>query len=89
MDLFIEKGMREGISYIAKRVSKANNKYTTCYDKHKQGKFIVYLDANNLYGWAVNQYLPFGGFKQLHQNEIHKFDVNCQTIATILQMNIA
>ena len=49
----------------------------------------MYLDANNLYGWAVNQYLPFGRFKQLHQNEINKFDVNCQTIAAILQMNIA
>ena len=50
MHLFIEKGMRGGISYIAKRHSKVNNKYMKCYDSIKESKFIVYFDANNLYG---------------------------------------
>ena len=45
--LSIVKGMRQGISYIAKRYSKANNKYMKCYDKHKESKFITYFDANN------------------------------------------
>ena len=50
MHLFIEKGMRDGIYYIAVRHSKANNKYMECYDSGKESKYITYLDANNLYG---------------------------------------
>ena len=48
--LFIEKGLRGGISYIAKRYAKANNKYMNYYDPKKQSTFITYLDMNNLYG---------------------------------------
>ena len=70
MHLFIEKGMRGGISYIAKRHSKANNKYMECYDSSKESKYITYLDANNLYGLTMYQYLPYSGFKWLNQKEI-------------------
>ena len=56
--------MRGGISYIAKRHSKVNKKY------------ITYLDANNLYGWAMSQYLPCSGFKWLNQKEINDFCLN-------------
>ena len=63
MYLFVEKGIRGGISYIAKRFSKANNKYMKYYDDKKTSKFIIYLDANNIYGWAMSQYLPYTGFK--------------------------
>ena len=45
--LFIEKGLRGGISYIAKRHSKANNKYCPDYDPKKPSTFISYLDMNN------------------------------------------
>ena len=62
MHLFIEEGMRGDISYIAKRYSKANNKYMTDNDSSEKSKFIVYLDANNLYGWEMSQCLPYGGF---------------------------
>ena len=72
--LFIEKGLRGGISYIAKRYAKANNKYMKDYDPKKPSKFITYLDMNNLYGWAVNGYLPYGGFKWL--KNVDEFDVN-------------
>ena len=61
--LFSEKEIRGGISYIAKRHGKANNKYMKCYDSSKESKYITYLDANNLYGWAMIQYLPYSGFK--------------------------
>ena len=63
--LSIEKGLRGGISYIAKRHAKANNKYMNDYDPKKQSTFISYLDMNNLYGWAMSEYLPYEEFKWL------------------------
>ena len=48
--LFIEKDLRGGISYIAKRYAKANNKHINNYDPKKQSTFISYLDMTNLYG---------------------------------------
>ena len=70
MHYFIEKGMRGGISYITKRYSKVNNKYMKEYDSSEESIFIVHLDANNLYAWAMSKYLPCGGFKWLIQEEI-------------------
>ena len=61
--LFIEKRLRREISYIAKRYAKANNKYTNDYDPKIPSTFITYLDMSNLYGWAMSEYLPYGGFK--------------------------
>ena len=63
--LFIEKGLRGGISYIAKRYAKVNNKYMNDYDPKIQWTFISYLDMNNLYGSAISEYLPYEGFKWL------------------------
>ena len=98
MHLFIEKRMRGGISYIAKRHSKANNKYMKCYDSSKESEYITYLDANNLNGWAMSQYLPYIGFKWFNQKEISDFCLNsisensvigcCQNSVLILQMNM-
>ena len=67
---FIEKGMRGGISYIANRYGKANNKYIKDYNETLSSKYNMYLDANNLYGWAMSQYLPTGKFKWLTQKQI-------------------
>ena len=53
--LFIEKELREGISYIAKRYAKGNNKYLNDYDPKIPSTFISYLDMNNLYGWAKSE----------------------------------
>ena len=72
---FIEKGLRGGISYIANRYGNANNKYMKDYNKNKPSKYIMYLDANNLYGWAMSQYLPTGGFKWMKQEHIDKLDL--------------
>ena len=65
MYLFIEKRLRGGISYIAKRYSEANNKYMKDYDPTKLSKYISYLDKNNLYGSAFGIYLhlPYCVFK--------------------------
>ena len=72
---FIEKGMRGGISYIANRYGKANNKYMKEYDEKAPSKYIMYLDANNLYGWAMSQYLPTGGFKWLTEKQINNLNL--------------
>ena len=71
MYLFIEKGLRGGISYIAKRYAKANNKYMKNYDPTKPSIYISYLDMNNLYSWAIcmSSYLPYGGFKWLKNGD--------------------
>ena len=62
MCLFVEKGMREDIYYVANRYSKANNKYMNSYDDSKPKKYITYLDANNLHGWAMGYNLRFSRF---------------------------
>ena len=42
----------------------------------KERKYITYLDANNLYGWTVSQYLPYSGFKWLNKKKITDFCLN-------------
>jgi hypothetical protein len=63
MFLMIEKGMRGGTSMVSKRFSKANNPNVPDFDETKEKSHIIYLDANNLYGWAMAQYLPTGKFQ--------------------------
>ena len=58
--LFVEKGTRGGISCIAKRYVKANNKCMSDYESNKPSTFITYLDKKNLYGWSMSEYLPYG-----------------------------
>ena len=60
--LLIEKWLRGGNCYIAKRYAKANNEYLNNYDPKNPSTFISCLDMNNLYGWTMSEYLPCGRF---------------------------
>ena len=75
--LFIEKGTRGGISYIAKRYAKANNKYMSDYDSNKPSTFFTYLDKNKLYGWSMSEYLPYGEFEWVENvDELDVMSIN-------------
>ena len=63
MLLMFECGNRGGITQAVHRYAKANNKYMSKYNLKKLSRFLQYLDANSLYGWAMIQLLPTGGFK--------------------------
>jgi len=69
--LFFELGKRGGVSMISHRYAKANNQYLDDYDNTKPNKYLIDLDANNLYGWAMCQYLPVSGFKW--EDDLSKF----------------
>ena len=76
MLLMVEKGIRGGVSMISTRYGKANNKYMTKekdgeeYDPSKPSTYIPYLDANNLYGWAMSRKLPTDGFRWMTPTEL-------------------
>ena len=72
---FIEKGMRGGVSYIANRYVKANNKYMNKYDEKAPSRFVMYLDCNNLYGHSMSQSLSYSGFRWMTDKEIDKIDL--------------
>jgi len=63
MHLFVEKGLRGGVCMVSKRFAKANNPQCPDYDSTKPKNWIMYEDANNLYGWAMMQPLPVRGFQ--------------------------
>ena len=62
MLLMIEKGIRGGMSQSTHKYAKANNKYMKNYDKSNESSYLKYLNANNLYGWAMSQKLPVNEF---------------------------
>ena len=80
MLLMIEHGIRGGISMISNRYGQANNIYMReLYDESKPDKYITYLDANNLYGWAMCKKLPVNGFKWMNEEEL----LNWRTLSTL------
>jgi len=67
----IEKGIRGGVSMIPMRYAKANNKYMgEKFNPDEHEKYIQYVDAGSLYGWAISQLLPVGNFKWMSEKEI-------------------
>ena len=82
MLLMVEEGIRGGICHSIHRHARANNKYMKNYDKNKESSYIQYLDANNLYGWAMSQKLPANSFKwvndvsEINEEFIKNYDKN-------------
>ena len=82
MLLMVEKRTRGGICHAIHRYAKTNNKYMKNYDKNIESSYLMYLDANNLYGWAMSQKLPVDGFKwikklsEFNEDFIKNYDEN-------------
>ena len=68
----VKEGIRGGICHSIQRYAKANNKYMKGFNNNEKSSYIQYLDANNLYGWAMSKKLPTNGFKWIFNNEINK-----------------
>ena len=69
MLLFIEQGVKGGVSMISHRYAKSNIPNTAGYDSSQSSQFIMYWDANNLYGWAMSQPLPYKEFKWVNPKD--------------------
>ena len=63
MLMMVEKGIRGQICHAIRRYAKANNKYMNNYNENIELSCLMYIDANNLYSWAMFQKLPVNGFK--------------------------
>ena len=91
MLLMFERGIRGGITQSVHRLAAANNPYMGSeYDPSRPTKYLQYLDANNLYGWAMSQPLPTGGFHwaDVHPDEISEL-VNSSDHRYLLEVDIA
>ncbi len=75
MHLFMEKGIRGGVSVITHRHGEANNPLVEGYDPSKPTTHLIYWDANNLYGWAMSQCLPYGDLRWLNEQQIEVLNV--------------
>ena len=81
MLLIVDKGIRSGMCQAIQMYAKADNKYIKNYDKNIVPSYLMYLDANNLYEWAMSQKLPVNGFKweedlSLSEDFIKNYDEN-------------
>ena len=72
MLLMVEEGIRGGICHSIHRYAKANNKYMKNYNNNEESSYIQYLDANNLYDWAISKKLPVNGFKWTDSGKINE-----------------
>lgn len=90
---FVELGVRGGVSQCSERYAKANNPYSPDYDETRPSNYLQYYDVNNLYGWAMQQHLPYGGFKWVDVNSMSNKDFwkveDDSPIGYILEVDLA
>ena len=77
MLLMFEEGIRGGMCQATYRHAKTNVRYMKNNDKNKESSYLEYLDANNLYGWAMSQKLPAEDFKWVKKQDISKLKKDC------------
>ena len=88
-----QEGIRGGITQSSHRYAEANNKHRKNYDKNKESSYLMYLEANNLYGWKMSQKQPVGSFKWVKsvsiigEEFIKKYDNDCE-FGFILKVDI-
>ena len=80
--------MRGGISMVSKRHAKANNPYLADYNPNKETNYLMYYDANNLYGCAMSQPLPYSGFKWITPNKNGKYDKRKEGRGRIFEVDL-
>ena len=76
MLLMVEEGIRGRICHSIHQYAKANNEYMKNYNNNEESSYIQYLDANNLYGWAMSKKLPVNGFKWIDNSETAEHVIN-------------
>ncbi|XP_071652904.1 uncharacterized protein [Temnothorax longispinosus] len=69
MVLFVERGIRGGLSQCSLRYVRANNRHVPTYDSSQPTTYLMYYDVNNLYGWAMSELLPYANFRWLDDPE--------------------
>ena len=84
MHLFVDQGLRGGISMVCNSFARANNLLMKEFDSSIQQSFIKFIDANNLYGWAMSQFLPTGNFKWVTRIECNTPQITHGTEGTTL-----
>ena len=75
MFLTFEEGIRGGIWNKVHSDAEANNKYMKNCGKNKESSFLIYVDANNLYGWTMTKKLQEDSFKWV--DDLSKFTEDC------------